>query len=29
VRPFSTRGEGDIRLALLNSYIDGAGSPAP
>ena len=29
LRPYSTRSEGDIRLALLNSYIDGAGSPAP
>jgi spermidine synthase len=29
LRPASSRGEGDIRLALLNAYIDGAGSPAP
>jgi len=29
MRPYSTRGEGDIRLALLNAYIDGATSPAP
>jgi hypothetical protein len=29
LRPYSTRGEGDIRLALLHAYIDGAGSPAP
>ncbi|HEU5218702.1 MAG TPA: hypothetical protein VFU23_08580, partial [Gemmatimonadales bacterium] len=29
LRPYSTRGEGDIRLALLSAYIDGAADPAP
>ena len=29
LRPYSSRSEGDIRLALLNAYIDEAGSAAP
>ena len=28
LRPYSTRSEGAIRLALLNSYIEGAHGPA-
>ena len=27
LRTYSTRGEGDIRLALLNAYIGGAANP--